>query len=252
MSLRRPSLGFTSTRIWIVPGIVATLLLGVTVTRVDAGVGGQSTVVVPATAAVGTTFPATITIRNQSTTPNDTENITVTALFLTPACASGSSSGLCLPGNRDPGVMDVLTAVGDASSAPCPGIAFTIGLPDPLTGEVQLTPNQPITLGPSNGPLAARTCQVDLSLHVEKLPANPVPPSIGETNVLGHVSLHGVTSGVNGAASSDALITILPEPSPPPPPPPPQNVPTLSGLASGILAGVLILGGAAVLLRRTA
>jgi hypothetical protein len=150
-------------------------------------------------------------------------------------------------------VFDILTAVGDAGSTPCPGITFAIGIPDPLTGEVQLTPSQTVTLGPSIGPLAARTCQVNLSLFVKKLPANPVFPTTGVTDMLGHVALHGVSSGVNGSASSTSQITISPEPPPPPPPPPPpQNVPTLSHLAMGVLAGFLVLGGAAVLRRRTA
>ena len=251
MSHHRPSLGPASVGICVVPGLVVTLLLGAAVSRVDAGVGGQSTAVWPATAVVGTTFDATVTIRNFSTPPNDTENITVTALFVTPACAS-SESPLCLLGNRDPGVFDILTAVGDAGSTPCPGIGFVIGIPDPSTGEVQLTPSQTVTLGPSSGPLAARTCQVNLSLFVKKLPANP-DTFPGVTNVLGHVALHGVTSGVNGSASSTAQITISPEPPPPPPPPsPPRNVPTLSHLAMGVLAAFFVLGGAAVLRRRTA
>jgi hypothetical protein len=88
---------------------------------------------------------------------------------------------------------------------------------------------------------------------VKKLPANPVFPTTGVTDMLGHVALHGVSSGVNGSASSTSQITISPEPPPPPPPPPPpQNVPTLSHLAMGVLAGFLVLGGAAVLRRRTA
>jgi hypothetical protein len=88
----------------------------------------------------------------------------LTSLFVTPACAD-SASQLCLAGNRDPGVFDVLTAVGNAGTTPCAGVTFTIGVPDAASGEVQLTPGSTITLGPSNGvDPGPKTCQVDMTL----------------------------------------------------------------------------------------
>ena len=222
------------------------LSCGVMVPRADAGIGGQSTVVMPETAVVGVTFTATMTLRNFSTPPNDTESVRVTGVFLTPSCASPGFA-ICTPGNRDPGVFAILSAAGDPGFAPCAGIAFQIGPPDPATGETQLIPGQTITLGPTNGSLAARTCQIDLLLVANKLPENPATPGTGETWAVGHTSLQGVTSGLNGTASSSSLINVVAAP-----PAPPTAVPTLSEWVMIMLAGVLVLAGAIALRRRMA
>jgi hypothetical protein len=214
------------------------------VPRVDAGIGGSSTIVMPETAVVGVTFTATMTIRNFSTPPNDTESVRFLAAFITPSCASFGSP-ICFPGNRDPGVFDILSAAGDPSTATCAGIGFQIGTPDPVTGEVQLIPNQTITLGPSIGSLPSRTCQVDILFVAKKLPENPVTPGTGETVTLGRTSLQGVTSGLNGTSSSESQVTVVAAPTPP------TSVPTLSEWVMIMLAGVLVLAGAVALRRRT-
>src|SRR5262245_32746949 len=195
----RPSLGPATA----ILGFTVILSCGAMVPRVDAGIGGSSTIVMPETVVVGVTFTATMTIRNQLTPPNDTESVRVTGVFITPSCADSFSS-ICFPPNLDPGVFDILSA-GDSSTAPCAGIGFQIGTPNPATGEVQLFPNQTITLGPSVGPVAAGTCQVDLLMVAEKLPENPVQPSTGQTFTLGHTALQGVTSGLNGTTASTSL-----------------------------------------------
>src|SRR5215475_10352697 len=87
----------------VVLGFAIVLECGVMVPVVDAGIGGQSTVVMPETAIVGVTFTATMTLRNFSTPPNDTESVRVTGVFITPSCAEPGSA-ICTVGNRDPGV----------------------------------------------------------------------------------------------------------------------------------------------------
>jgi len=243
MSRHRPSLAPAT----VILGFTVMLSCGVMVLRADAGIGGSSTVVMPQTVVVGVTFTATMTIRNQSTPPNDTESVTVAGVFLTPSCASTNGAAICFPPNLDPGVFDILSAAGDPGSGPCAGIAFQIGIPNPATGETQLIPGQTITLGPSNGPLAARTCQVDLLFVAKKLPENPVTPGTGETWALGHTVLHGVTSGLNGVTASSSLVTVVAGP-----PTPPTSVPTLSEWAMIMLLGVLALAGAIALRRRMA
>ena len=238
----RPSLGPAT----VVLGLSIILACGVMVPRVDAGIGGQSTVTMPETVVVGVTFIATMTIRNQSTPPNDTESVKVTAVFITPSCGDANLA-ICLPPNLDPGVFDIQSAVGDPNTAPCAGVAFQIGTPNPATGEVQLFPSQTITLGPSAGPEAARTCQVDLLMAAKKLPVNPVFPNTGETLTLGHTALQGVTSGLNGSTASTSLVTVVAAP-----PTPPTAVPTLSEWVMMLLAGVLLLAGAVALRRRMA
>src|SRR5262249_21629252 len=107
-------------------------------------------------------------------------------------------------------------------------------------------PNQTITLGPSNGPLAARTCQVDILMVAKKLPANPANGVAGLTDTLGRTSLQGVTSGVSGSATSTSQITVVAAPTPP------TAVPTLPEWVMIMLAGVLVFVGAITLRRRAA
>ena len=198
-------------RMLAVLGVVGILLLGVSIPRADAGIGGSNTPTWPVTVTVGTTFSASVIIINQSTPPNDTENVLLTSLFVTPACAD-SASPICLAGNRDPGVFDVLTAVGAASTTPCAGVTFSVGAPDAATGEVQLTPQTTITLGPANGAAAARTCQVNLTLRAKKVPSNPAIPGTGTTDPLTRTTLQGVVSTLNGTASGSAQTTVQPVP----------------------------------------
>jgi len=198
----------------------------------------------PETAVVGVTFTATMTIRNFSTPPQDTENVRVISAFITPACADVGLP-ICVPPNLDPGVFDLLSAAGDPTTAPCAGTSFQIGIVNPPSGEIQLIPNQTITLGPSNGPLAARTCQVDLLFVAKKLPANPVFGTTGETWTLGRTSLVGLLSQLTGTSTSSSLVNVVAAP-----PSPPTAVPTLSEWVMMLLAGVLILAGAIALRRR--
>ena len=186
-------------------GMLVLLLLGVMPAM--AGIGGSDTPTWPGTAAVGDLIDASVRIINTSTNPNDTEDVTLTTLFVTPACAD-SSSPTCLAGNEDPGIFKVLSADGDPGTPPCAGISFTIGSPDVTTGEVALTPISTVTLGPANGPLANRTCDVNIVLRVFKVPANPAAGPDFTTDPLTRVALHGEGSGLNGNASGSAQITI--------------------------------------------
>jgi len=237
----RPVLGPAT----VILSLTVILACGGVVPRADAAIGGQSTVVMPETAVVGVTFTATMTLRNFSLPPNDTESVRVAGIFITPSCAD-SISPICLLQDRDPGVFDVVSAAGDPIAGPCAGIAFQIGSPDPATGEVQLIPNQTITLGPSNGPLAARTCQVDILLVAKKLPANPAGGVTGLTDTLGRTLLEGVTSEIRGSASSTSQTTVVAAPTPP------TAVPTLSEWVMIMLAALMVLAGAIVLRRRMA
>ena len=67
----RPVLGPAT----VILSLVVILACGVMVPRVDAGIGGSSTIVMPGTVVVGVTFNASMIIRNQSTPPNDTESV---------------------------------------------------------------------------------------------------------------------------------------------------------------------------------
>jgi hypothetical protein len=173
-----------SARIWAVLGLGAVSFLpGMMVLRATAEIRGTDSLIWPATAAVGTTFRATLDIVNQSTPANDNGQVTIESLFVTPACASASLV-VCSASDAELGVFDVRAAVGDAETAPCARVTFSVGSQGPVTGEVQQIPCSTITLGPSNGPAADRTCRVDLDLHVNKLPTHPDGGNPGRTNAL--------------------------------------------------------------------
>src|SRR5262249_4462290 len=112
----------------VILSLVVILACGVMVPRVDAGIGGSSTIVMPGTVVVGVTFNASMIIRNQSTPPNDTESVKVISAFITPSCA-GPGLGICVTPNLDPGVFDILSAAGDPNTASCAGVSFPIGPP---------------------------------------------------------------------------------------------------------------------------
>jgi hypothetical protein len=93
-------------------------LLGVT--SAAAGIGGSNVPTWPGTATVGDVIRGSVFVTNISTAPNNTEDVTLTALFVNPACASGVSS-VCIAGNTDPGIFKVIAAEGDEGTAPCAG-----------------------------------------------------------------------------------------------------------------------------------
>jgi hypothetical protein len=173
-----------------------------------AGIGGSNVPTLPLTAQVGEIFEANTLIINGSTDPNDTENVTLTTLFITPSCAD-STSNVCISPNLDPGVFKVLSATGDGVLNPCAGVTFDVGMPDPTTGEVALVPQTTVTLGPATGPLIDRTCRVNILLRVFKVPTNPAPGPPTTTDFLTRAVLHGVSSNLNGTASGSANITII-------------------------------------------
>jgi len=116
---------------------------------------------------------------------------------------------VCSGTNVDPDIFKVLSAVGDASTAPCAGVIFQVGTPDMTTGEVALTPLTTVTLGASNGAVDTRTCQINVTLRVFQVPTNPAQPGPPvTTDPAARVSLKGVTSMVTGTASGTAQIQV--------------------------------------------
>ena len=189
-------------------GLAVIAMLGALVfgaTPAVAGIGGSDVPTWPGTATVGDVINASVLITNTSTTPNNTENVQMTALFVTPACADGASS-VCLGANTDPGVFKVLSATGDASTSPCAGVSFTLGVPNPSTGEVQLTPVSTVTLGAVSGGTNL-SCLVNITLRVFKMPTNPAG-SPGVTDPLTRAALVGLDSGLGGSAGGAAQITL--------------------------------------------
>jgi len=192
-----------------VVAILGLFVLGVT--PAVAGVGGSDTPTWPPSAAVGQTFAANVFVTNTSTSPNDVESVNLISLFVTPACAD-SADNPCAAINADPGTFKIVSAVGNVGTAPCSGVAFTIGPENVTTGEVQLTPTSTVTLAPTNPAGGNVSCLVDLQILVLKVPSNPVPPVPPAppftTDVLTRVALVGVTSGLGGSGAGSAQIDV--------------------------------------------
>jgi hypothetical protein len=184
------------------------LVLTVVVSRADAGIASSVTLTWPDTLATHEEFTGSIVIVNQSTSSNASENITLTTLFVTPACAARTSP-VCLPPNLDPFIFGLHNPVGAADTPSCAGIQFAIINRDDTTGEVEMTPTRPITLGPANGSEAGRTCRINVPLSVTQLPRNPAGGTFGTTNTLARVTLRGVSTGLNGGGSGSTHVTVV-------------------------------------------
>ena len=190
------------TALRIMVALFGTLL---TVTPAIGGVGGAALPTWPVSAKVGDVFTATVFFVNTSTVPNDTENLVLDTVFVTPACAQ-TGGWLCFgDDNSDPGIFEVLSAVGDASTAPCTNVHFDVspgmnqtfcgtGVVVP-PGTVKLTPSTIITLGAANGPLNDRVCQVNITLRVFRIPTNPAPGPDVTTHPIGSAVLKRANGG---------------------------------------------------------
>ena len=146
-----------------------------------------------------------ITISNQSTAPNNTEDLILSGYIVNPSCQS-SAQATCAAGNENPGVFKTLLppgdkGIGDASTPACAGIEFTFGTPDAVTGAFTLTPKTQVLLGRLDQGVNL-TCKVNFGLRVFKMPVAPA------TNALTGVVLQGNVSKGFGGGTGAAQITL--------------------------------------------
>ena len=169
------------------------------------GVGGSVVPNFPANVSVGQTVPATITISNDSDTPNDTENVNATNILFTPSCGSGTF--FCAA--PDPGVFSVANGVGTFG---CTGTTFTASAPD-VNGQITFTPSpSPVVLGPADlsGGANSNVCRILFTVTVLKLPTvNAGPGPALQTKQIANVDFEGVTSGLTGGAAGTDTTTVL-------------------------------------------
>ncbi len=147
----------------------------------------------PVTMEVGETATATLTLTNNSTSPQNTQSITLSSITLTPSCGTaGTTSNLC--SSPDPGVYS-LSPTGSGSGA-CAGITFTIGAPN-AAGTGVFTPSSPVVLA------AGASCTISFTATVLKTPtvdADPTSPGIQTWHngrVQGTATDGTVVTGVN-------------------------------------------------------
>jgi uncharacterized repeat protein (TIGR01451 family) len=174
-----------------------------------AGLGGSVVPSFPTPENVGDIKTATITIKNNSTTPNNAENVIVSGIVFTPSCAASDGFTCTTP---DPGVFQFASIVGKTGTS-CQGVTFTAINADPGTGAIELSPTKPFVLGPADGsgtpPYFSRTCVIQLNYQVLRAPVDstpPVPPLT--TDGLAHGTLLGATTGNAGAAAGVSTATI--------------------------------------------
>jgi PKD repeat protein len=180
----------------------------VAATPAFAGLGGSVVPSYPTPISVGDTKTATITLTNNATASNATENMRVSGIFFTPSCAASNGFSCTVP---DVGVFQFATVVGDTGSS-CENTLFTIGQANPNTGEFQLIPpaNNPVLLGPSSGggPLPSE-CVIVINFKVLRAPQDSTPNTPQVTTVsLARATLVGATSGYTGNAAGASTIVV--------------------------------------------
>ena len=131
----------------------------------------------PTNPAVGQTgVPATFTVFNTSTAPDELGTVTTGQLTLIPSC-SNFDPGCDGPGSiPDPGVFNLSpTGVGEAATA-CAGRQFNITEINPVTGQVsfQAADMLPIVLAPSSIATDMDHCQINFTFDVLKAPNHDV------------------------------------------------------------------------------
>ncbi len=87
---------------------------------------------------------------------------------------------------------------------------FTVGAPDPITGEIELIPDTPISLGPANVGGAAATCILDFEVNVLTLPTKDSDNVVAGTQTvpIARAGVRGETSGLLGSAFTTVEVTV--------------------------------------------
>jgi len=199
-NVARALLGRVAVAVLVVSGMIAAM-------PAIAGVGGSVIPSFPTPIKVGDIKTATITITNRSTTPNNTETVNVSAIFMTPSCQATDGFNCLTP---DKNVFQFgSTATGKAGTS-CASVVFTIGPPNAGTGEFELIPQTPVALGPADGsgPLTNQ-CIININFQVLRTPLDSTPPNPPlTTESLAHATLQGSVSGNLGAASGGAQTVV--------------------------------------------
>ncbi len=187
-----------------------TELCGARVRRGGVGVGVGVAPSYPPEVVVGdSNIPVSLTVTNASTGARTT--LTLSKIRHTPSC--GTDSTPCPAGQEDKdvflvkGVAAMNNAMGRSGTA-CEGMTFTIGPPNPTTGEIEFTPdNGPIVLPAPGTP--SDTCTIDFLVDVLKLPTKNAGrgPDM-QTAQLGRATGTAILYGVSGTGTGSGLTTV--------------------------------------------
>lgn len=183
-------------------GLAAALVLCVAVADdATASVGLGASPTFPSPLTVGQeNVPASLTIRNLSTAPDDAGVVIIDQVRLTPACGSPESPCPRFPSfRREPGVYLVYPAAVGASFGPddqaCLGRTFAVSLVDAGTGEVSFEPADemgPVVLGAPHSP--SEGCTIAFSFDVLAEPRIDTNPFLGFTSTNQTAQARGTSS----------------------------------------------------------
>ncbi|HJR26002.1 MAG TPA: hypothetical protein VJ804_11040, partial [Acidimicrobiales bacterium] len=174
-------------------------------TTASAGAAHGTGLTAPPRVSVGTVIDATILITNTSTPPESAATHAVTDISLTPSCGSATPdvNGNCP--EPDVGVITPsITGMGAAGTA-CAGVTFSIA-PASSPGEFALGPSVPLVLGPPGE--ATDSCEINLTLTVQRMPAADALPDAGNQTVAIVSSIGTSTTGTTSFASGARPITV--------------------------------------------
>jgi hypothetical protein len=168
----------------------------------------------PAVVTVGdTSVPASLTLTNASTFPEDGGTLTITQIRLTPAC--GTDAGFDCPfGFEDPGVFMIKGPAQGLPGTACDGMTFVVSAPDPRTGQVDMKSQFPVVLQqPVSGPLSS--CTVGFLMDVLGLPTHQPDSGLPQRNSLVSVFACGTTAVLDESVPAIGESTIrITEPTP--------------------------------------
>ena len=165
----------------------------------------------PATVTVGqTTVPASLTITNFSTPPQDSEVVFLSEIRLVPSCGSPTTAATnCPTADVDPGVFTLsATGIGRAGTA-CAGMTFNTSLIDSAQGKYEFTPvGSPVVLGTPASGAASASCAIDFTFTVARAPAvdaQPASPGLQTTQVASATGTSGNTGFVTSSVGTDSV-----------------------------------------------
>ena len=173
----------------------------------------------PAAVAVGDTgVPASITITNVSTPPDDAAPVELEVLFpgvpaisLTPSCGSPLpvGPGDCLLPDLD--VFALSPSGTGADGTACDGTTFTISIANPVSRKLSFEPDTPVVLQPPGSGLD--TCTIDFTFDVLRVPTVDSQPAPGiQTSPIAYASGRNTTTNTLGDGTGVTSVTVLSPP----------------------------------------
>jgi len=187
---------------------VAAVPFVVAIPSAFAGVGLGVAPTFPTPVTVGqTNVPASVTITNLSNGVEASGNVTVTAIHLVPSCGKSGTGANCPAAGADPGVFQINSPVVGAAGSACAGDTFTVTVVDATTGELKLTPNHTVVLGPPQS--ATQACVINFTYNVLKDPTIDFAPATLGLQTEQIASANGTASdATTGTGTGTSLVTV--------------------------------------------